>query len=459
MRRQPATRTARAARSALALVVVIGAAALSACAESGEPFDASTTVSTAVPTEPVAQLAQARASTAESLVDGLLDCPTVRADAVTDRSFAVAYVTSSRESRQGAGPARLPDIGNDIAQIRALVDAANACPGPPIELHVHDQYEIGVPVSQAEVCDDVARNERNDLVIARNFPIAQLRCVTDRIPTIFIGTAPQSRLPPGNLTVLGPDADIAIETTMATLRSGSMIATDAVVGLLSEAEDAAYIDSVVEPLVQPEVAAALSFDDDAGCPEARVAAREFRAAGVGVIVSALSFRCLPEAAHELRRLRAQWVVLPVGVGTDDAALAALSAEARAVDGALSVTPLPRGPIAFTTPSAPPALGEACNEITAAKGEDYEYGIIEYQSVEELCIAVTLARDAARGPRDIDSIVTAVRAHAELPLPGNLLGGFPDGRPWATDDVVYVQRYSADCACWSYESGPSVRDRA
>jgi hypothetical protein len=462
MRRGPTNRPARAAcvgRVAVALVIMVfGATTLAACDDTGEPFDAPTTPSTAPSTDPAVLLAQQRADAAEALVDGLLACPTVRPDAVTERSFAVAYVTSSRESRRGAGPARLPDVGKDIAQIRALVDAANTCPGPAIELHVHDQYEVGVEVSLAQVCDDVARNERNDLVIARDIPIAAMRCVTDRIPTIFIGTAPQTSRPPGILTLIGPDADAAIATTMATVREMSIIAEDASVGLLTDAEDTDYVKSVVAPLVQPAVAAALSYEDDAGCPEARAAARDFRAKNVDVIVSGLSFRCLPEAANELRHLRAQWLILPIGVGTDDEALAALNASAIGLDGALAVTPLPRGPIALTTPAAPPALGEACNRITAAKGEDYEYGIIEYQSIEELCLAVALARNAARGPREADAIVDAVRAEAELPLPNNLLGGFPDGRAWATDEVVYVQRYAADCGCWQYESGPIARDR-
>jgi hypothetical protein len=441
---------------------LVAACLIAACAGSGEPFDAAPTPTTTPPTDAASLLANERAVEAAALIPALLACPS--AAEPTPEPFRVAYVSASRSSRALITALPLPDLGDEVAQIRALVDDANACPGRDIELHIHSDYALGDDGSIDRICDDVVRNEHNDLVIARGVPTNALACVFDTVPTLLIGAATAEQLRGSQLTVIGPEVDHAIESALRELEAASLIEPDATVGVLHRTEDG-DVASTMPFLVRggpapasPEtVFAALEFDRALGCQGLDDAVDRFEQGHVEVVVSMLDSRCLSSAALALKRLRLQWVLTPLGVGNGDDAISTISAIGDTLDGALTVTATPRGAIRDLVPGSPPALGEGCNAITAAEGEDYEFGIAQYQSVEELCLAVAIVRAATQAGDDPDSITAAIRSHTRLPMPNNLLGGFGNGRASVVDDVVYVQQYEASCACWRFLAGPIDRD--
>ncbi len=433
---------------ALLSVLIVG---IGACASNGKPFESAAPPTTSAPTDASSALAAERASRAEAI--DLLACPVDLADTPSEsfaESFAVAFVGPSDESRELAAPLPMPGLGDEAAQLRALVDHVNGCGGRPIELHIHRDYTVGDAFSLGRLCDDVTVNERNDLVIARGLPPDALRCVAETVPVLYIGDA--ERDGGRYLTTIGSDADlIAAQLVDDVVASDPDVSRPA--GVIHDARFSAFVNRNFADATNAEI----TFDEQLGCVGLDAARDEFRASEIRTLVALLDERCLPSAGLALKSLRVQWIIGPLGVGTGDDAIASIAAVGDTFDGAYAVTGTPRAIIRDRAPSAPPALGETCNAITSAQGEDYEFGIGEYAALEQLCTAIGLVA----GVRQLDepspaAITTALRSVRAFPLPSNLLGGFGPDATTSADDVFYVQRYSAKCGCWTYVAGPIAR---
>ena len=421
---------------------------LSACASSGEPYSVVTVPTTQPATDPASVLAGERAAHAERV--DLLACDDTL-EGATGESFAVAFVGPSSESRELAAPLPMPGLGNESAQLRALVDHLNACGGRPIELHVHRDYTLGDDFSLGRLCDDVTVNERNDLVIARGLPSGELRCVADSLPVLYLGDA--ERESGKYFSAIGADADRIEATLMESLAEANAV-LEGTLGVIYDSRFSAF----VERHHADDIIEAVDFDQQVGCDGLDAARSTFSSTNVTNIVVLLDERCLPSAGLALKSLRAQWIIGPLGVGTGDDAIASIAAVGDTFDGAYAITGTPRGILRDRVPSAPPALGEACNTVTSTQGEDYEFGIGEYAALEQLCIAISMTRRASQLENPTPASITdALRSHTEFPLPSNLLGGFRPGSSTSADDVFYVQRYSARCGCWEYVAGPIARE--
>lgn len=426
---------------------------LAACTDQGEPYTAPTSPATTPLEDPSARLASTRAERTAELVAEWFPCPTERVSATRDQfPLAVAFVAPSPASREQEAALPLPVLGDEADQLRALFDHVATCGGVEIELHIHRDYTMGNPASLAEICDDVVANERNDLVISRGLPPEALRCVADAIPTLFIGDTPSDA---GRwMVTLGSDTDRVLETLEADLRNhGMQYPFRGPIGVLHEPGRGPAADS---PLADAALAE-ISDHPSSGCTGIEAAADSFADRGVAVIVSMLDFPCLTAVSLALKRQNAQWIISPVGVGTGDDALATISAVGATLDGAYAVTARPRGAISDRI-ARPPALGEECTRITATKGEDYEFGIVEYAALEDLCVAALLAIDvAAHRPGGADATVARLTSATELPWSSGLLAGFETGsRAAFANDPFYVQRYSSKCSCWTYVAGPIAR---
>jgi hypothetical protein len=444
-----------------AVVVGLAAALGAACASRGEPRAASPSSTTGEAFTAPAVLARQRAATAAARVPALLDC---REGPLREAPvFPVAFVTPDAESRRDL---RLADLGDPVAQLRAVVGELNRCGDVHIELRVHDDYDAREESSLAEICDDVVRDEDNAMVIARGIPADALQCAGHARPLLQIGPAPRALLsvPRRHTFALGAEVEESTARGLATLYDlGTLVEGSPVAVVHRDTDtDRAVVENAVVPELERHDAAVttveLAYDDTLGCVDIDAARQQIADAAPAAIVTSLDRNCLVTFADAMSFLDVQWVMTPMYDGTGDDAAPLMLEAMESLDGAVGVTPTPGASIRAIVPEPPPALGEACSTVTAAEGEDYEFGNPEYQSVEELCVAAAIVAVAARagGDDDISSAaaaIAAIEALDELPLANSLLGGFGTDRHAAAGDVVYVQRFDAGCGCWRYVAGP------
>jgi hypothetical protein len=426
----------------VALVIGIGA-----CANRGKPFEPAVAPTTTAPTDTASLLAAARADRAERI--DLLGCPRELGTTMSE-SFAVAFVAPSDESRELAAPLPMPGLGDEAAQLRALVDHVNTCGGRPIELHIHRDYTLSDDFSLGRLCDDVTVNERNDLVIARGLPPDALKCVAETTPVLYIGDAERDN--GRHFTAIGPNADLIAQHLVEDVVEADPAISEPI-GIIYDVRFTDFVERNHADLTRAEI----EFDEQLGCVGLDAARDRFRASEVRTVIALLDERCLPSTGLALDGIGVQWIIGPLGVGTGDDAIASIAAVGDTFDGAYAVSGMPRAIIRDRLPSPPPAFGEACNAITSVQGEDYEFGIGEYTALEQLCIAVALTASVSQlGDPSPATITEALRDHDEFPLPSNQLGGFAPDTTTSADDVFYVQRYSANCGCWTYVAGPIAR---
>lgn len=443
--------------------LLAAALALGACAGSSEPPGRTGGPSdTRAPgTNP--DLAREQSDAAAALVPDLLACrdPEPGTEPGAGAPLALALVVADPESRAKLG---IAPTGDESAQVRALVDHLNGCGGREIELHVHDDYDLTDPVSLAGLCDDVVHDEHNDVVIARGIDATYLECAAAEAKLIQLGSASRAQLSAaaGRWVAIGDEIDTLSSRTIRTLADEGRLEPGSGVGILRSGApgEQAIADEVVDALtgalgdIDAHVTeATVTYDDQLGCEGLREAYDAFRDAEVTAVVTLLDRACAGPAGLELAGLGAQWIANPLHDGTDDSTVDELQlAAGDAYDGMLAVTASPGNAAATIIPTAPPALGEACAAITAAEGEDYEYGIARYRSIEELCLAVLLA---TRG--DLDALQAETSAEIALPLPDGRFATLSSTALATGRDLVYVQQLEYDCSCWQYVAGPiSVR---